>query len=198
MGFKERLKAERQGKRLTQQELADRIKTTNTCISNWEKGVSSPSASIVKALADALGVNPYVLIGDYTLNDLQELEAQDASALSYEDSLALEFARDIFQTLAERLGEGFRQIDDEMRKFAKDVVPLMQPAATRLLYADGGEQVLFGYQYLNRAGKALLLDCLSGLLRTPSLVDTQAAVGGEAEQVSDLLSIKEQLLKGAD
>ena len=73
MGFKERLKAERQAQHMTQQKLAARIKATNTSISNWEKGVSSPSASIVKMLADALGVNPYVLIGDYTLNDLQEV-----------------------------------------------------------------------------------------------------------------------------
>ena len=120
----------------------------------------------------------------------KRLEGKDASALSYEDGLALEFAKELFQDLGERLGEGFRQIDEEMRKMAKDVVSLTRRAVQSLLDTDGGEQVLFGYQYLNRDGKALLLDTLCGLLRVPSLVDTQEAVGGEAEQVNELLSIK--------
>jgi len=202
MGFKERVKAQRVRLRWTQQELADKVKVTNTSVSNWEKGVSAPPASTIQLLADVMGVSPYALLGDYTLNDLVELEEKDAATLTYEEATALEFTKELFQGVAQAVGDSFRQMDEIMRSVAKDIketlAPLMEQAIKSRFYADGGENVLWGYQFLNSDGKALLIDYLCGLLRVPSLVDTEEVLGGEGEHIETLLSIKEGLKKGAD
>jgi transcriptional regulator with XRE-family HTH domain len=203
MGFKERLKAERHRQHLTQQELASRIKTKNTSISNWEQGVSVPAASMVQLLADALGVTPFELLDDYTLHDLQELQKKEPETLSVEEELALAFATDLLKQAAKQIGDSVAQFNDEWQKTAADVArgfaelaPAMQVAVKQRLYADGGEDVLWGYQFLNRDAKALLIDYLCGLLRVPSMVDMEEVLGGEERQIQTLLSIKEQLKGG--
>jgi len=202
MGFKERVKAQRLRLHWTQQELADKVKVTNTSVSNWEKGVSAPPASTIQLLADVMGVSPYALLGDYTLNDLEELQEKDTATLSYEEGTALEFAKELFQGVGQALGDSFRQSEEVMQSFAKDVrdniVPVLQTAVKERFTADGGEDVLWSYQYLNREGKALLIDYLCGLLRVPSLVDRNEACGGEAKQIKVLQSIKSDFKKGAD
>lgn len=51
------LKALRNEKNLTQQQLADQIHCVRTVIANIESGTARPSIATAKALADALGVN---------------------------------------------------------------------------------------------------------------------------------------------
>lgn len=43
---------------LTQRQLAEKIKVSNTSISNWEKGVSNPDPDTIQNLCWALGVQP--------------------------------------------------------------------------------------------------------------------------------------------
>ena len=202
MGFKERVKAQRLRLHWTQQELADKIKVTNTSISNWEKGVSAPPASTVQLLADMMGVSPFELLGDYTLNDLEELQEKDAATLTYEEGTALEFAKELFQGVGQAMGDSFRQMDEVMQALAKDfkdsIVPAMQTAVKERFTADGGEDVLWSYQFLNHEGKALLIDYLCGLLRVPSFVDRNEACGSEAKQVKILQSIKNGFKKGVE
>jgi transcriptional regulator with XRE-family HTH domain len=204
MGFKERVKAQRLRLHWTQQELADKIKITNTSISNWEKGVSAPPASTIQLLADTMGVSPFALLGDYTLNDLVDLQEKDPATLTYEEGTALEFTKELLKELGQTLGDSFRQLDDVMQTLAKDIrdsiaeiAPAFKKAYNERFKADGGEDVLWGYQFLNQEGKALLIDYLCGLLRVPSLVDINEACGGEGEHIDTLLSIKSKLKKGA-
>ncbi|MEK4029379.1 helix-turn-helix transcriptional regulator [Pseudobacillus sp. FSL P4-0506] len=58
-----RLKAARLKKKLTQQELANRLKTTKGTISNYENGHSTPSNEMLKELALVLEVSTDYLLG---------------------------------------------------------------------------------------------------------------------------------------
>jgi transcriptional regulator with XRE-family HTH domain len=58
-----RLKATRLSKKLTQKELANRLKTTKGTISNYENGHSTPSNEMLKELALVLEVSTDYLLG---------------------------------------------------------------------------------------------------------------------------------------
>jgi len=53
-----RLRAERERRGLTQQDVADAVGCTRSCISSWERGITSPRHESRKLLADALDVEP--------------------------------------------------------------------------------------------------------------------------------------------
>lgn len=54
--FGARLKELREGRGLTQKDLADRAGVSKGAISNWEQGIREPSLVNATRLADALGV----------------------------------------------------------------------------------------------------------------------------------------------
>ncbi|WP_051318324.1 S24 family peptidase [Cohnella thermotolerans] len=61
--FPERLRQARKEARLTQSELASRVKTKKTTISNYETGYSTPSQEMLSDLADVLGKSTDWLLG---------------------------------------------------------------------------------------------------------------------------------------
>ncbi|GAB6469988.1 helix-turn-helix transcriptional regulator [Bacillus cereus] len=89
------LKETRKMRKLTQQELANKVNTTKGTISNYENGHSTPSNEMLKDLANVLGVTTDYLLGrtdesipPNTLPNLTEKETRD-------------IARDLEKTLAE-------------------------------------------------------------------------------------------------
>lgn len=54
----ERLKQARKAAGLTQRQLAEKIGVSNTSVSNWEKGISSPDPDTIQHLCWALNVDP--------------------------------------------------------------------------------------------------------------------------------------------
>ncbi|RDY87009.1 helix-turn-helix domain-containing protein [Bacillus amyloliquefaciens] len=58
-----RLKICRKQKKLTQTELAEKVKTTKGTISNYENGHSTPSNEMLRDLADALDTTTDYLLG---------------------------------------------------------------------------------------------------------------------------------------
>ena len=54
----DRLKDARKAAGMTQRQLADKIKVSNTSISNWEKGFSNPDPDTIQHLCWALNVQP--------------------------------------------------------------------------------------------------------------------------------------------
>lgn len=53
---------ERKNKRLTQEQLAEKIKVDRTVVSRWERGVSAPDISLLKDLAEILNVSVVELL----------------------------------------------------------------------------------------------------------------------------------------
>jgi transcriptional regulator with XRE-family HTH domain len=74
MSLGERLRSLRIKNKLTQSELAENIMATNTSISNWEKGLSRPNRNMIALISKVFNVSPFELIGDYNLNDIEELK----------------------------------------------------------------------------------------------------------------------------
>lgn len=61
--FGEKLKATRKHLKLTQQELAKKINSTNATISKWEDGSMNPSLFSVAQLCEAFGLSLDDLLG---------------------------------------------------------------------------------------------------------------------------------------
>lgn len=64
--FGDRIRSARKTAGLTQRQLAGEIGTTNTTISNWEKGLSRPDADMIQKLCQALSLQPNYFYGAET------------------------------------------------------------------------------------------------------------------------------------
>ena len=69
MSLGERLRSLRIKNKLTQSELAENIMATNT-----SKGLSRPNRNMIALISKVFNVSPFELIGDYNLNDIEELK----------------------------------------------------------------------------------------------------------------------------
>lgn len=71
----DRLKELRKEKKLTQEELAQKINVTKLTISRWERGERLPKSDKAQELADFFGVNTAYLLGysDFPARNLKEL-----------------------------------------------------------------------------------------------------------------------------
>ena len=61
--FGETIRNARKTLGLTQRQLAEKIGVSNTCISNWEKGLSRPDADMIQKLCDILHLQPNDIYG---------------------------------------------------------------------------------------------------------------------------------------
>ena len=61
--FAVRLKELRMEKRLTQQQLATTLQTTDDSIYSWEKGRSEPSIAVIRKICDFFEVSADYLLG---------------------------------------------------------------------------------------------------------------------------------------
>jgi transcriptional regulator with XRE-family HTH domain len=192
VGFSERLKAERLKKGLKQRELAGLVKTTNTSISNWERGLSHPSAAVISQLAQALEISPFDLLGNYSLKDIKDLDSKNSSELSFEDSMALAFSADVIKDVGDELGNALSNSGKELNQNMREFDAAAQKAVFNVLLADGGEQLLIAYAALSNKGKAILLEYIAGLLKVPTYLK-EPEFGIDEEQISELNEARKKL-----
>lgn len=185
MSFGEKLRNLRIKNKLTQKELAEKLMTTNTSISNWEKGLSKPSKNIVALISEVLNVPPFELIGDYDLNDIEKLKEKNKKDLSYEDVLALEFSKNKIKNftiiksnelelMSKNLNEIFAGLSEQLNAIslsAREFGIHINSLVHKKLLSNGGENFIMGYQCLNRKGKKVLIDYMVSLLRAPDYID---------------------------
>lgn len=79
------IKYYRQMKRMTQQQLADKIGITNTVIQRYESGVISVPYERILQLADALDVSPVTLMGLDNAGEREEALVDAYSKLTEEN-----------------------------------------------------------------------------------------------------------------
>lgn len=84
--FPRRLKEARIEKKLTQEELAKRVNTKKTTISNYETGYSSPSQEMLSDLADILGKSTDWLLGRTNDPNVPD-ESQSKKTLKVDDEI---------------------------------------------------------------------------------------------------------------
>jgi transcriptional regulator with XRE-family HTH domain len=192
VGFSERLKAERLKKGLKQRELAGLVKTTNTSVSNWEKGLSRPSGAVISQLAQVLEISPFDLLGNYTLKDIKDLNSKNPAELSFEDSIALAFSADVIKEVGDELGTALSNTGKELKQNMRELGAAVQRAFFNVLLADGGEQLLIAYAALSNKGKAILLEYIAGLLKVPNYLK-EPEFGVDEEQISNLNEARKKL-----
>ena len=74
----ERLKALREARKLTMQELADKLGVSKSMISYYEKGKKTPSVKTIDKMADTLNVSVDYLIGKSDAFDGSESTSKEA------------------------------------------------------------------------------------------------------------------------
>lgn len=67
----------RKAKKLTQEELAEKLGITNKSISKWENGNCLPDSSLFKPLCEILGISINELFAGEKLNDEEKKEANE-------------------------------------------------------------------------------------------------------------------------
>ena len=184
MPFNELLKTQRLKKGLIQRELAEKIKATNTSVSNWENGVSQPSASVIELLAQALEVTPFDLLGEFSLQDIQELDNKKPSERSFEEEMALTFSYGILKEANIDINEIADSLQETSRSI-KELAASIQGVAWQLLLGDGGKEILLAYDCLNADGKALVIEYVKGILKVPSFLG-EPDIGADEEIISGL------------
>lgn len=103
-----RIKEYRKKAGYTQAELGDRLFVNQTAISQWERGVTSPSHATLVKLAEVLDTTPSVLMG---WDDAPSVQPQEAA--SNDDLKDVEFA----------LFHGFtKEEQDRLKEFDEDTL----------------------------------------------------------------------------
>lgn len=169
MEFKDRLRAIRKEKELTQRELADIIKSNNNTVSNWEKGVSRPTMPVIETIANALRVSPFDLIGDFTLGELRSAHKKSVAERTTEEEIALTFAKSPLKALNISFNDELTLEQAAMSiKSAVNELTVIKPEE---MLENGGYEILLAVDSLNMNAKNILLDFISGLLRVPAYLD---------------------------
>ena len=79
----------RKEKKLTQQELADKLGVTDRAVSHWENGRRLPDYSILKPLSEELGVSVNEILTGEKINEKDVLVKADENILKLADSITL-------------------------------------------------------------------------------------------------------------
>lgn len=67
--FGSKIRAARKAKGLTQAELAEKMNTRNTVISNWENNINKPDVDSIEYLCGILNITPSFLLGPFNSNN---------------------------------------------------------------------------------------------------------------------------------
>jgi transcriptional regulator with XRE-family HTH domain len=189
MEFGERLKELRKQRGLTQRQLAALIKSNNNTVSNWEKGVSRPTAPVVDNLARVLMTSPFTLIGNHTLRETQELVRKSGKRTPCEEMFLI-FALETLKLAKTDIENIPEELLDTM--WLTDIEAHIQGMSWELLLGDGGKELLLAFDHLNDKAKRLLLDYALGLLRVPSYL-LLPDDGVDEEIINDLEKVKSEL-----
>lgn len=115
MMFAQRLRQARNEKKLTQDELAKKVNTKKTTISNYETGYSTPSHEILSDIADVLGKSTDWLLGrNYVAEENSEHRPNIAFFDGGEDWSEEEF--EIAKIAAEAAVEAKRRREQQKKK----------------------------------------------------------------------------------
>ena len=79
----------RKNKKLTQQELAEKIGVTDRAISNWENGRRLPDYSLLKSLSNELDISINELLTGEKINKEEVLEKADENIIKLADLITL-------------------------------------------------------------------------------------------------------------
>jgi transcriptional regulator with XRE-family HTH domain len=167
MEFKDRLREVRKARGLTQRELAEKIKSNNNTVSNWEKGVSRPTAPVVDSIAHALGLSPFELLGDFTLYDMTVLYHKRETERTPEEAMALAFAAPLLFQLDIRPED---EPNPASTTAMKDIEQELAGTSWQYMLEDGGRELLFALGRLGNNGKAIIFEMMANLLRVPGFL----------------------------
>lgn len=120
-----RIKAVRQNKGITQQQLAEKLKVSQTAIALWENGSRSVSLELIDDLAGILHVSAgFLLFGEKDIDD-----AEPSNPYYINDD-----ARDLAQFLFEN--PEYKVLFDASRKVKKEDIDFVKQMIDRMRSAD--------------------------------------------------------------
>lgn len=101
----------RKDKGLSQQGLAELLDVNQTAISQWERGITSPSSRMLLKLSQIFSINPCELLNDEAISQNQ-----------WDDPELVQAVSDNLSTLFDTVERAVREVSDEEQKLVFDVL----------------------------------------------------------------------------
>lgn len=101
----------RKDKGLSQQGLAELLDVNQTAISQWERGITSPSSRMLLKLSQVFSINPCELLNDEAISQNQ-----------WDDPELVQAVSDNLSTLFDTVERAVREVSDEEQKLVFDVL----------------------------------------------------------------------------
>ena len=101
----------RKDKGLSQQGLAELLDVNQSAISQWERGITSPSSRMLLKLSQIFSINPCELLNDEAISQNQ-----------WDDPELVQAVSDNLSTLFDTVERAVREVSDEEQKLVFDVL----------------------------------------------------------------------------
>lgn len=157
--FSERFKELRQSRKLSQQELADKLNTSKSSVNMYERGEREPGIEMLETIADFFNVDMDYLLGKASIVNKTLANAENVIKMSGTDK------QTNLTSSEEALLSNYRQLNPDGQKkvdgYVEDLVKggIYSNTETKTLAAFGGsETVTVDREALNAAVEKLLKD----------------------------------------
>lgn len=157
--FSERFKELRQSRKLSQQELADKLNTSKSSVNMYERGEREPGIEMLETIADFFNVDMDYLLGKASIVNKTLANAENVIKMSGTDG------KTNLTSNEENLLSNYRQLNPDGQKkvdvYVEDLVKggIYSNTETKNIAAYGGaETVTVNKKELNEAVEKLLKD----------------------------------------
>ncbi len=111
------IKELRKNKGLSQRALADLLEVNQTAVSQWERGVTTPSSHMLLRLSRIFEISP---------NKLLDIKDDQQEPASWEDREIMDAVKDTLSVLLDSLQKEIRESPDEYQKQYFDMLEMLR------------------------------------------------------------------------
>ena len=111
------IKELRKNKGLSQRALADLLEVNQTAVSQWERGVTTPSSHMLLRLSRIFEISP---------NKLLDIKDDQKEPASWEDREIMDAVKDTLSVLLDSLQKEIRESPDEYQKQYFDMLEMLR------------------------------------------------------------------------
>lgn len=136
------IKELRKNKGLSQRALADLLEVNQTAVSQWERGVTTPSSHMLLRLSRIFEISP---------NKLLDIKDDQKEPASWEDREIMDAVEDTLSVLLDSLQKEIRESPDEYQKQYFDMLEMLRHVLRVSKKNESNELVMLAHDLLVEA-----------------------------------------------
>ena len=133
------IKELRKNKGLSQRALADLLEVNQTAVSQWERGVTTPSSHMLLRLSRIFEISP---------NKLLDIKDDQKEPASWEDREIMDAVEDTLSVLLDSLQKEIRESPDEYQKQYFDMLEMLRHVLRVSKKNESNELVMLAHDLL--------------------------------------------------